>query len=148
MVTTWLPAHHSETMWTGHLSSLVWPTAPFHLPLQPRHSQFNSKPKQLLTFTLIFQSFNIQPRQHPALNITKHISSQTRAQHLLSVPPSGRCGLYAVWYGVVCSTVDVLVRLQGQLLIAGQAEDCQWYPAERSPWKSTSWKMQAFTAVC
>lgn len=109
----------------------------------------HSKPKQPLTFTLIFQSFNIQPRQHPALNITKHITLVHRhAQHLLSVPPSGRCGLYAVWYGVVCSTVDVLVRLQGQLLIAGQAEDGQRYPAQRSPWKSTSWKLQTSTAVC
>lgn len=70
--------------------------------------------------------------QHPAETAScskyykaHYSTSQTRAQHLLSVPPSGRCGLYAVWYGVVCSTVDVLIRLQGQLLIAGQAEDCQ-----------------------
>lgn len=121
---TWLPRDlHSETMWT------VWPTAPFRLPLQTQSVSFKSKAAVNLhtDFPVI---------RHPAAtaSCSKYYKAHySGSQHFLSVPPSGRCGLYAVRYGVVCSTVDVLVRLQGQLLIAGQAEDCQRYPAQRSP---------------
>lgn len=139
MVTTWLAARHSETMWT----LVQW--------FGPQHCfTFLSSPVSLIQN--LHTDFAVI--QHPAetASCSKYYkahssTSQTRAQPLLSVPPSGRCGLHAVWYGVVCSTVDVLVRLQGQLLIAGQAEDRQRYPAQTSPRKSTSWKLQTSTAV-
>lgn len=70
MVTTWL-AQWDHGNGLAHCT--VSPSSP--------GSPFNSKPKQLLTFTLIFQSFDIQSRQHPARNITKHITLVHRHAH-------------------------------------------------------------------